>query len=354
MQIFKSTLSGDNTGKEKLCSINFIRVLCAIGIVFYHVSSHIALTGNNYFLNYANGNFGELFVGIFLLISGGVLYYNHPRIDSLKAFYFKRWKAIFPMFYITWFYYYLDSAVSFKSPFYKGVPAIFLSIFGVDGYFNYRFETYYKIGEWFFGALVFMYLLYPLFTFIVNKLRLWVLVALIPLWIWQVSTDIFIIPDTINLINVSLLFISGMLIFKYRIYENLIVKILSPVISLCLLLIPIKINTIYINYLTVVFLFISLYTLGEFITKNKLITRFLNFAGNYTLPIYLLQNTVSFSLNYYLKPESFKAFLFTAILVLCICALHSWYLTAIVKAVYSTKWFKKIEEFFMRKKIKEK
>ena len=102
MQIFKSTLNGENIGKEKLHSIDFIRVLCAVGIVFYHVSCHIAPTGNNYFLNYANGNFGELFVGIFLLISGGVLYYNHPKIDSLKAFYFNRWTPIFPMYCLTW------------------------------------------------------------------------------------------------------------------------------------------------------------------------------------------------------------------------------------------------------------
>lgn len=354
MQIFKSALTENTERPQKLYALNLIRVICAIGIVVYHVSCHVSAPEHKYFLSYANGGYGELFVGIFLLISGGVLYYNHPKIDSLKAFYFKRWKAIFPMFYITWFYYYIDSAISERSVFYKGIPAMFLSIFGIDGYFSYKLDTYYKVGEWFFGALVFMYLLYPLFAFIVRKIDLLALLIIVPLWIWQINTDFFIIPDTINLIYCSLLFITGMLIFKYRIFDNIIVKIVSCILSIVLLFVPLNVNVLYTNCLAVFAMFFSMYFIGDLLLRFKLLTRLLSFMGNYTFPVYLLQNSVTFMAVYYLKPESFKAFLFTAILVLCICALHSWYLTAIVKAVYNTKWFKKIEEFFMRKKIKEK
>lgn len=39
-----------------------------------------------------------------------------------------------------------------------------LSLLGMDGYFQYRGPNYYLIGEWFFGAIVFLYILYPLFA----------------------------------------------------------------------------------------------------------------------------------------------------------------------------------------------
>lgn len=352
MQIFKNTLSSDNNEShpKKLDAINLIRVICAIGIVIYHVSCHITSAEHKYFLSYANGGYGELFVGIFLLISGGVLYYNHPKIDSLKSFYFKRWKSIFPMFYITWFYYYIDSAISEKSVFYKGVPAMFLSIFGIDGYFTYRFDTYYKVGEWFFGALVFMYLLYPVFAFLVRKFDFWILLLMVPLWIWQIHTDLFIIPDTINLIYVSLIFLCGMLIFKHRLFDNLIIKIVSAILSLVLLLVPFNVNVLYTNCIAIFCVFFMLYGIGELLTKFKLLNRVLTFAGGYTFPVYLLQTPVSFMVVYYIQPDSKMKFLVVCAVALFICSLHSWYLKAIVNAVTNTKWFKKIESFFIGKK----
>ena len=56
---------------------------------------------------YANGSFGSLFVGVFFLISGGVLYYNYPEVKNLSTFYYKRWKSIFPMFYITFLFFFI-------------------------------------------------------------------------------------------------------------------------------------------------------------------------------------------------------------------------------------------------------
>lgn len=55
-----------------------------------------------------NATFGFILVASFFCISGTVLYYNYPKINSLKAFYFKRWKSIFPSFYIGFMYYYIQ------------------------------------------------------------------------------------------------------------------------------------------------------------------------------------------------------------------------------------------------------
>ena len=352
MQIFKGNKSviGIIERPQKLTSLQFIRIVCAVGIILYHVSVHTEAEAQKYFINYANGGYGELFVGIFLLMSGGVLYYNYKEIPSLKGFYYKRWKSIFPTFYVIWFYYYLDSAISYRSVFYKGIPAMFFTVFGMDGYFAYRFDTYYKVGEWFLGALVFMYALYPLFAKIVNKFKYWFLLILVPLWIWQVNTDIFIIPPTINLIYISLVFVTGMLIFKYRLFNNVYIKSASVITSAILLFVPLNINVLYTNYLTLISLFFTVYFIGEYVVKVKIFEKVTGFLGDLTFPVYLLQNTTVLMILHYIQPDSAVKFTAVSVVALAVCVLHSWYVKAIVKALTNTKWFKKLDEFFLNNK----
>lgn len=85
--------------KEKLISIEFIRVFCAIGIILHHFSTDVSAEFKP-FLSFANGSWGDVIVTVFFVISGGMLYLNNNEIPSLKKFYYKRFKSIFPMFYI--------------------------------------------------------------------------------------------------------------------------------------------------------------------------------------------------------------------------------------------------------------
>ena len=88
--------------KDRIAALDFIRAMCAIGIIFYHVSCYVSEDAPKFFRGLTNGTVdpGTFLVGVFLMISGGALYYNHANISSLKEFYYKRWRAFYPMFYI--------------------------------------------------------------------------------------------------------------------------------------------------------------------------------------------------------------------------------------------------------------
>ena len=111
-----------------------------------------------------------MFVTSFFCISGAVLYYNYPKIISLKSFYYKRWKSILLPYYICFLYFFSRNVFRFHKFFYQGDwPKIFLSMIGLDGYLAYKIKTYYLVGEWFLGAIIIIYAIYPILLFITNK-----------------------------------------------------------------------------------------------------------------------------------------------------------------------------------------
>lgn len=157
-------------GKKKIISeIIFARACCCVGIVIFHY--FCSSNGTFKFLFYtANSSFGFIFVTSFFCISGMVLYYNHPNIHSIKSFYFKRWKSIFPAFYVCYIYFFLRNLFRFHKLFHKGHWAtIFLTLIGLDGYLLYKIRSYYLVGEWFLGAIIIIYMFYPLLVFIITR-----------------------------------------------------------------------------------------------------------------------------------------------------------------------------------------
>ena len=156
--------------KERIESFDFMRSVTAWIIVIYHFAC-ICNTTPQYgnfplFYTHANGVWGEnTSVNIFFMLSGASLYYNYSslKFSSLKTYYWGRFKGLFPMFYMLWFFLFYQKAVTGGTLFYNGSPkTMLLTLCGMDGYLSYRYpQNYYFIGEWFLGALVCLYLLYP-------------------------------------------------------------------------------------------------------------------------------------------------------------------------------------------------
>lgn len=85
-------------GKRKI-EIDFIRCVCAIGIIVYHFYCH-SNCSEKIFYSFANGLWGDVIVSVFFMISGAVLFLNNSEVKDWLGFYKKRWKSIFPDFYI--------------------------------------------------------------------------------------------------------------------------------------------------------------------------------------------------------------------------------------------------------------
>lgn len=156
--------------KEKIRGLDFVRAFCIIGIATYHASiifineSNIT---NSFFGRLASSGWGNIFVTVFFVVSGFCLVYNNEYPINIKGYYKKRFLSIFISFYLVWLVMFFKNVFVHKSLFYAGRPAsILLSFIGMDGYWG---GSYYFIGEWFLGALIICYLLYPVLLYGFHK-----------------------------------------------------------------------------------------------------------------------------------------------------------------------------------------
>lgn len=224
--------------KKRIYALDFIRAICALGIVVYHFSC--SLTGDlcRPLYMFSCGNWGYSIVTAFFIVSGASIYFSNPCLQNkadIIVFYKKRIKSIFPLFYIVFIPLYIFKAIVHHNLFYKGNPCgLLLSFLGVDGYFNYKFITYYQVGEWFLGAIILIYLLYPIILFLVKRNAFLTLLGCIVLYIFVVydNNNYFEIEQFRNLFSCLVSFVLGIIFIENEsIHKSKIALPLSLVVG---------------------------------------------------------------------------------------------------------------------------
>lgn len=153
--------------KERLFYLDFVRCLSFLLIFFYHFqfeSTAAGISGSSLLrLEPANGTFGNVGVSLFFLISGAALMYTYEDSLPLKSYLVKRAKSLFPMFWIAYILVFLRFDCMVQNPFASQPPRhLIWTVIGMDGYLNGIVPTFYRIGEWFLGCIILLYLLFPL------------------------------------------------------------------------------------------------------------------------------------------------------------------------------------------------
>lgn len=341
--------------KQKLEALDFIRAVCAVGVVVYHVSCYSAPEAPKLFYTFANGSgdVGAILVGIFLLMSGGVLFYNYGKEDTMRTgtYLYKRWRSIFPLYYVAFLYYYLKDVIAAGAVFYLGKPwTMLLSIFGLDGYLRYLGLNYYHVGEWFLGAIVLLYVLYPVYAKLLKKFGEKILIVLIPVWLWQLRTDVFSIPTVRNIIYCSGLFIVGMMIFRRELYRSKAIKGISFVTTCILLFAPIYTYRNERNILLIISLFFTLYAAGELIVQIPGIKQLLSFVAGISFPMYLVQNQIGSAMVRRFNPMTNTDMIKVMVIAVFLCIVVGWCVYAIAAQLMQTKWFGKLDQLFLKRK----
>lgn len=286
--------------KKHLYEIDFIRIICSLGIIVFHYSCHSSSSFKPYY-KYINGSFGALTVIVFFIISGFCLYRNNKVIKSIKNFYIRRLKTLLPMFYLCWFIFYIINVINERNPFYGGNPiTLVFTLIDMDGLVIERIATYHNVGEWFSGALLITYLLYPLMLKGLqkhDKCTLFILAILTIVW------NMFELPQITNagfaIVECCLEVYIGMLLCKYweKLNNNYLFIGSLVYFILCLLIkfdflrkiIVIGQGTAY---------FVVLYHLGKIVSKTDLGKNICNKIGKLTYPMFLLQHQI---INYVLE-----------------------------------------------------
>lgn len=337
-------------GKKHFSQIDFIRFVCCIGIIIYHFACHTNSNINN-LQSTINSDIGRIIVTIFFIVSGFVLYHNNKEITSLKEFYYKRFKSIFPSFYICWFIFYIVNVIKVRTPFYAGSPVKFLlTLVGQDGYFIQRIVNYYTVGEWFLGALIFVYLLYPLLLkgFRRNdKLTLAILVILTGI---VVGFKLPVIsPGFPGICESCLKFYLGMMLYKYsNIIDNKKTIVISCIFVVLYTIIKVPFFSVLLDIIYSLMLFILLFNLGE-IVMNKGINKSIKEISKLSYQIYLFQHLIIQYLLEIYNPQNILLALVMLMICIVVTIVCAKMLNIIVNKLFKSRGYQKFENWILKR-----
>lgn len=299
--------------REKIKSFDMIRAICTIGIVLYHYSYNYieyGIAGNHLsFFKFVSGDWGSLFVAMFFMLSGAVLIYNHADKFKLGKFFYRRWCSIFPMFYLAWFVGYLLKVKELGSWLWGGSRRRFIYTFlGIDGYFlKPGFNVnYYTLGEWFLGAILMVYLLFPVLRYLFVRheksgymLRIAATIAIAIAEIYLVINDNFSIPASRNIITCVFDFWIGMLIMdgviSYKINRNKKLAIATGIMAVVVMLLPIEAPSVIIASLAGALLMITFMNIGESVMKKETARKLFGIVSYSSFGIFLVHHVLIYN-----------------------------------------------------------
>lgn len=165
--------------KKRIYSLDLLRAFACFCILTIHFNATVEGYYNGMFLYPQNGfapNFylenrlylGDIGVSIFFMLTGASLMLSTRDWKGCANFYKKRFLAIFPSFWLVYIVVFLIDLYRSGAPVERNPLCMLSTLIGFDGYvglFRPEFYMYYKIGEWFLGCLILLYIIYPILRF---------------------------------------------------------------------------------------------------------------------------------------------------------------------------------------------
>ncbi|URZ03845.1 acyltransferase family protein [Clostridium felsineum] len=280
--------------KERLLYLDFIRAISIVIIVIFHfdcaVNQEKLLGNKTLFVNYTNGELGQIGVALFFIISGASLMYIYEQDFSLINYFKKRFIKIYPMFYIAYgcaflYLFYINKSIQHSIP----KKTFILTILGVDGYLSSTIPNYYILGEWFLGCIVLIYLCFPILRKIMIKYPKILFICTLIGYIVLVKEYNFNIRIDWNFITRIPDFLIGMYFIKYIKKVNIYQFLIALIITMVMFLVPLNINIMYkVTTMGMSSFFVLVYV-AQFLT-NKNIKVILEKISKYSYAIFLVHH----------------------------------------------------------------
>ena len=222
--IYLQGQSTDMLTKQKYAAMDFLRILAFFFIILYHFMFELEQKGIFNFKKYAGGyiyyensNFNIAMIGVslFFMLSGAGLMHSSERKWNIKEFYVRRFSRLLIPFYIAEVFV-LIASFAIKPEwviYFPQVPkyrAVF-NLFAMDGYFERYFQTFcLHVGEWFLGALIMLYVIFPLLRFFMKKNRYVTIGVATVYYLCMVFTDVIHVTPWNNVFLKVYDFVLGM------------------------------------------------------------------------------------------------------------------------------------------------
>jgi len=279
--------------------LDFIRAVATIIIVVYHFNCNFQIFNingfNGLFYKYANGNWGEYIgVTLFFMISGAALMYNYSDKIEPKTYIIKRFKSIYPMFWTAYFIVFLYDLCIYKTI--PQIPKIkfLLTLIGVDGYFFYLSPNFYKIGEWFLGAIIFIYIVFPICRYLIKKNKKNAIQTLVIFGVIKYLLLLFYpfnIEPTRNIIVCIFTFMLGMYFVEYIKEVKLYQAVVALGLFMVLIFVKMPIDSYIILSIPGVLLFIILVYISKHFTDIRIRKPF-EILSKHSYAIFLVHHVV--------------------------------------------------------------
>ena len=282
---------------SRVQGFDVVRATSILIIICYHFNSSFIpfnIKGfNSIFFNFSNGSWGSVGVTLFFMLSGSAILNKYYDRFDIYEFYEKRIRAIFPLFYASWilvaFYYFLKYGNIFEGiDYYK----ILYTFVGIDGYLSYLGKNYYLVGEWFLGAILFVYMLFPLLRFFYIKYTISTVIFLFIAFYINIIIDTFLVDDFCNIFTCLFSFLIGGVYYKYKFYEKKDLHVFSLLAVWYFTFNKIQINNILIILLYSFFVYHLLFISASLLFKNKILEFVITKISLYSYPMFLLHHVV--------------------------------------------------------------
>lgn len=295
----------------RVVGYDLIRVLSCFFVVVVHFNAAVCGYAGGIFLYpneiipnfYLGGkvSLGTLGVNLFFILSGASLMRaNHGTVHA-GVFYRKRLLSLYPAFWIAFF---VATCVDFLIT--KGIPAappvqMLAALTGLDGYLSQlglASAVYYKLGEWFYGAIVLLYLLFPLVHRCVRRVPAAVAAACAGMYgvgLWAISRGVPHCNNTSLLMCLPEM-VLGMLYVRYDLHSR---PRLSMGISLGVLMAALLFSRYltqdFLTLLLAVSIFLALMVFSRWLTGTR-VAHALEETAKLTYPMFLVHHWLIYRL----------------------------------------------------------
>jgi peptidoglycan/LPS O-acetylase OafA/YrhL len=282
--------------KERIFYIDFIRALSVIIIVVYHFNCSLlshSIKALYLLPKFSEGNdLGTIGVSLFFIISGFALMYTYNDKFSIKDFFRKRFFTLFPLFWLAYgiaflYFFYINCSIN------RGASKIsfLLTIFGMDGYFFYKINDFYILGEWFLGCIILLYLCFPILRLLLLKYPKRLFIFIILLYFFVVHKYIFRMEIDRNILTRLPEFVFGMYFAQYIKKLNIFGFIGSIAVFIVFLFVNLNINYMYKITVVGISLFMILTFIGQH-TKFGKASNLISLISKYSYGVFLVHHVI--------------------------------------------------------------
>ena len=291
--------------RRRIFYLDLVRALATALIVLSHFNNPFLTDGRYLLTNQPFGIYvGAVGVSLFLIVSGASLAVTYKGDFSLRTFYWKRFKGIYPMFWTAWVLGTLYFFVDMDGNPLNAAPArsIIWTVLGIDGLVaNFGVRTAYLLGEWFLGFIILFYVVFPVLLRLIERFPKATAVGLLALYaasLWLLRDGQAAFPPSVVLTVRLPELAFGIYVIRYVRRVPALVAVPAAGVLVVTGLLPTQIPEDVATTLVGIACFLILVVLAPWVEIGP-VREAVALVSKYSYPVFLVHHVIIYKLFFY-------------------------------------------------------